>query len=181
MLPVNPTGTTYSNGIPVYSFQSADSVDFQYTFDPNQNNPNGTVPGRDVNTPSGVGYWGSVNIASPKYICDPVNKSNAFSSDFPNWLSTINGQIDLRAFYVECEVVNGQYSFRRIIPDQAEVLSTLSSYTGSPVAYTTEALYYAQSGYLVTVVMVQWSNVFACKSRKVTFLIILVFIDLFRY
>ena len=33
--------------------------------------------------------------------------------------------------------------------------------------YTTEALFYAQSAYFVTIVLVQWSNIFACKSRKV--------------
>ncbi len=58
-------------------------------------------------------------------------------------------------------------------------LDTTSSYLGSPVAFTTEALFYAQSGYLVTVVMVQWSNVFACKSRKVILILILVFFDIF--
>jgi len=36
------------------------------------------------------------------------------------------------------------------------------------VYFTTEALFYAQSGYFVTIVMIQWSNVFACKSRKMT-------------
>lgn len=119
---------------------------------------------------TGIGYFGSNNIASPQYICNDVNIGNAFSDNFPNWLSTINGQIDLRGFYVSCKFVNNQWTYTRLIPDQQEVLATISSYTGSPVAYTTEALYYAQSGYFVTVVMVQWSNVFACKSRKVTYL-----------
>jgi len=53
------------------------------------------------------------------------------------------------------------------VPDQ-QVLWTTSSVSGYYVMFTTEALYYAQSGYFVTIVMIQWSNVFACKSRKVT-------------
>ena len=180
MLPVFPNNYSFNaQGIPVYNFQDPNSVDFQYTFNAAQNNVNGSVTRPDGKI-TGIGFWGSQNIASPLYACHPVNKNNAFSDSFPNWLSTINGQIDLRAFYVECRGSVGNYSFSRLIPDQNEVLSTLSSYTGSPVAYTTEALYYAQSGYFVTVVMVQWSNVFACKSRKVIFYFILVLINLLR-
>lgn len=161
MLPINPNSVNTKGSVPVYSFQDPNQTDFQYTFLASQTNPEGTQG-------NGVGYWGSTNIASPKYICDPVNKGNAFNDSFPNWLSTINGQIDLRAFYVSCTgSTPATYAYKRVIPDLPEVLSTLSSYTGSPVAYTTEALAYAQSGYFVTVVVVQWSNVFACKSRKV--------------
>lgn len=49
-----------------------------------------------------------------------------------------------------------------------DVLDTVSHISGNRVAYTTETIFYAQSSYFVTVVMVQWSNVFACKSRKVS-------------
>lgn len=164
MLPIVPGGTKVnSQGIPVYQFADPDSVDFVYNFDPSvQATPyNGT-------NGNGMGYFGSNQIASPQYICNSVNRNNAFSGDFPNWLSTINAQIDLRAFYVKCgyDSITKQNTFIRLVPDMPEVLGTSSSYTGAPVAYTTEALYYAQSGYFVTVVMVQWSNVFACKSRK---------------
>lgn len=178
MLPIVPSGTKINaQGIPVYQFADPNSVDFIYSFNPSiQATPyNGT-------NGNGMGYFGSSQIASPQYVCNNVNKNNAFSGDFPNWLSTINAQIDLRAFYVKCgyDSITKQNTFIRLIPDMPEVLDTNSSYTGAPVAYTTEALYYAQSGYFVTVVMVQWSNVFACKSRKVIFHFILVFFDLFR-
>lgn len=170
MLPVNSNNISYTTvgteKIPVYSFQDPNAADFQYTFNYYQNNPNGTLAGPNSSVVTGVGYWGSTNIASPLYVCNSVNKGNAFSNDFPNWLSTINARIDLRAFYVECAGNPGGYYYKRFIPDMPEVLGTTSSYSGSPVAYTTEALYYAQSGYFVTVVLVQWSNVFACKSRK---------------
>lgn len=161
MLPINPNSYSInSRGVPVYTFQDPNSADFVYNF-------NGTQTGSAGTAGNGIGYFGTTNIASPMYICDPANKNNAFSDSFPNWLSTINAQIDLRGFYVECQgSTPATYSYKRLVPDQNEVLGTLSSYTGSPVAYTTESLYYAQSGYFVTVVMVQWSNVFACKSRK---------------
>lgn len=60
-------------------------------------------------------------------------------------------------------------------------MGTVSPITGQRVAYTTESIFYAQSAYFVTVVMVQWSNVFACKSRKVKFTFNLGIFDLFSY
>ena len=125
---------------------------------------------------NGLGYFNTCTVAAPNYFCaNPTNQNNGFSGEFPNWLSTINSNIDLRAFYVSCQqnkqTSPSTWSYKRILPNEPEVLNSNSSYSGSPVAYTTEALYYAQSGYFVTVVMVQWSNVFACKSRKVIFML----------
>jgi len=109
------------------------------------------------------------NAASPTfgnpYI--PTNASNAtYSTNFPNWLATTNNLWDLRGCYLKN--VNGSYA--QAIGFPSNVLGTISNITGFPVAYTVEAVFYAQSGYFVTIVMVQWSNVFACKSRKVNHL-----------
>jgi hypothetical protein len=108
-------------------------------------------------------YFGSVNIAPPSYAC--AHKNQMFSKNFPDWISTINSAVDLRGFYVSCNSANNGYNFYLDI--NADVLSSKSPITNRPVAFTTESIFYAQSGYFVTVVMVQWSNVFACKSRKV--------------
>ena len=155
-------------------------MNFEYKFDGSQTPYDGTAE-LDAGRVTGLGYFGSTMIASPQFICHPLNILNAFTNNFPNWLSTVNGQIDLRAFYVTCKYnsTSQQYYYDRIIPDQPQVLDTISSYTGSPVAYTTEALYYAQSGYFVTVVMVQWANLFACKTRKVFIICIIYSIRLF--
>lgn len=170
MLPiVSSTGSIGNNNI-TYKFADATSIDFTYNFKRDDST---------VDSLTGLGYFNTNYIAAPQYACNGANKNNAFSGDFPNWLSTINASIDLRGFYVKCSS-DGQ-SYIRLVPDMLEVLGTISSYTKTPVAYTTEALAYAQSGYFVTVVMVQWSNVFACKSRKVIFSFYnIVFFDLFR-
>lgn len=161
VLPINPNGITQqTDGIPLYSFADPQSINFVYNFDNSA---------ASMNYNAQTGYFNCPYQASPQYICNGKNYNNAQSGEFPNWLATINASIDLRAFYVSCVNTNGIWSFNQLIPTMPEVLSTNSSYTGNPVAYTTEALYYAQSGYFVTVVMVQWSNVFACKSRKVFF------------
>lgn len=111
MLPINPNSVNTSGTVPVYTFLDPNNADFVYTFNASQTGAQGTQG-------NGVGYFGTTNAASPMYVCDPANKNNAFSSDFPNWLSTINAQIDLRAFYVECQgTTPATYYYRRLIPD----------------------------------------------------------------
>jgi sodium/potassium-transporting ATPase subunit alpha len=88
--------------------------------------------------------------------------------NFPYWLSTLNSQVDLRVTYVSCCGPNdinfcSQFSW----PDESQVLNDVSPISGVPVMFTTEALFYAQSGYFVTIVMIQWVNLFCCRSRKV--------------
>lgn len=172
MLPIDTSSVVMKNGFPIYNYQNFATANFVYTFNGSQmSNTNA----------NGLGYFGTDTIASPQYTCDSRNQGNAFNSNFPDWLSTINGQIDLRGFLVTCQKNSAkEWYYNRVVPDQ-DVLYTDSSYFGgvSPVAFTTESLFYAQSGYFVTVVMVQWSNVFACKSRKVIYSFILGFSYLF--
>jgi sodium/potassium-transporting ATPase subunit alpha len=93
----------------------------------------------------------------------PCNENDIQNNNFPNWLSTLNNQLDVRGLYSTCS--NGEYVPNFVFP--LDVLDTYSEISQANVAYTTESIFYAQSAYFVTVVMVQWSNVFACKSRKV--------------
>lgn len=126
MLPiVSHTGTIAQNNI-TYKFADPTNIDFTYTFQRND---------ATVNPTTGLGYFNTDYIAAPQYVCNGNNKNNAFSGDFPNWLSTINASIDLRGFYVKCSD-NGK-SYIPLVPDMPEVLGTISSYTGTPVAYTT--------------------------------------------
>jgi len=93
-----------------------------------------------------------------------------YNTDFPNWLSTINNQLDLRGFYLTNCGPTGKSSINgycMMFDWPTTFLDTVSSITKRRVAFTTETIFYAQSAYFVTIVMVQWSNVFACKSRKV--------------
>lgn len=39
---------------------------------------------------------------------------------------------------------------------------------GWPICYSTEALKYAQSGYLVSIVCVQWADLMICKTRNLS-------------
>lgn len=114
-----------------FTFQNPNNANFQYYF-----NDNATFTTNAYNNMTN--YFNCPYLPSPQYICNPAitNQGNAFNGNFPNWLSTINGNIDLRAFYVTCGSVGGQYVYNRVIPSQ-DTLGTISSYTGYPVAYTT--------------------------------------------
>ena len=110
---------------------------------------------------------------APNFGCEailtPCKTDYIGVQDFPNWLSTTNTKLDLRAFYASCDTTTQKYVLDFEFPSEQDVLGTYSNISGNYVRYTTEAIFFAQSAYFVTVVMVQWSNVFACKSRKVTF------------
>jgi sodium/potassium-transporting ATPase subunit alpha len=130
----------------------------------------------DYNTPIVYGPGGfnpdAVNLNVQGYYtnaCNTPNNPNLQpNTGYPYWLSTINNLVDLRAVFVECCSADPtQYCSQFTWP--TDYLPDISPVSGAQAAFTTEALYYAQSGYFVTIVMIQWSNVFACKSRKVLF------------
>ena len=115
-----------------------------------------------------LGYSGY--LALP---CDGGPGSFSSNDNFPDWLSLNNNALDLRAVYVQCCPPPNQANFctQFTWPAYDTLVQTHSPISKNYVPYTTETIFYAQSGYFVTIVMIQWSNVFACKSRKVRFLL----------
>ena len=146
------------------------------------------IVSRDTIVPAGNENYNTpytyINIPPTYGAPIPPNCNSAtISNNFPNWISDVNSAYDLRAAYLTCNSSTGNYErvFGNDWYDGQNTLQTISTVTNRPVEFTTESIFFAQSGYFVTVVMVQWSNVFACKSRKVRFYFILVFYDLFSY
>ena len=95
------------------------------------------------------------------------------TKDFPNWLADVNNEMDVRGFYLT-NCGNVSYSLNgycQLYTWPTNYLTHNSSLTGRMVSFTTESIFYAQSSYFVSIVMIQWSNVFACKSRKVHMLL----------
>ena len=123
--------------------------------------------------PAAVNF-GNTNI--PANNAD-LNSGN-FNTAFPDWISTLNNKLDLRGWYLVANtgqtntLCKGQYCQAFNWPNPNSVLTTVSTITNMQVAYTTEAIFYAQSAYFATIVIVQWSNVFACKSRKVLYILL---------
>lgn len=105
----------------------------------------------------------------------PLASKAVLNTEFPNWLSPLNNALDVRGFYLstsasECvgkQIIDGYCQHFTNWP--TTYLHTVSPITKQEVAFTPETIFYAQSAYFVTIVMVQWSNVFACKSRKISF------------
>jgi sodium/potassium-transporting ATPase subunit alpha len=133
---------------------------------------NGTM---DANLNTAYTFNPSLPYFNNPYL--PRNASVAnLTGNFPDWIGDINNALDLRGFYLSNECAKGTFTNGYNIsgycqsvswPTASQVLSTVSDHSGQVIAYTAESIFYAQSGYFTTIVMVQWSNVFACKSRKV--------------
>lgn len=84
-------------------------------------------------------YFGNPNI--------PVNSTQAtLSSSFPDWISTLNNNLDLRGYYLSTDAVCytipaittvAGSSYCQIFNWTTDVISTTSTITGYQVAYTT--------------------------------------------
>ncbi|KAL4483686.1 hypothetical protein ABPG73_002428 [Tetrahymena malaccensis] len=87
-----------------------------------------------------------------------------------DWFTLSEGNYDLRKSLVKCDPQTGAF-----IPwihwsdcdiNKSQNWSVLTSQTA---CYSVEAINYAQSVYFLTIVLLQWTNVFACKSRSMSF------------
>jgi sodium/potassium-transporting ATPase subunit alpha len=137
-------------------------------------NPVNNVTDNSANTNINTPY--TYNETAPSFGSPNIPllaASATMNTNFPDWISTLNNQMDLRGFYQSKSCGSGftmnQYGYCPVFtwPTSDQVLHTKSTITNLEIVYTTESIFYAQSGYFVTIVLVQWSNVFACKSRKV--------------
>merc|ERR1719387_2249591 len=96
------------------------------------------------------------------------------------WDYTNNGKLDIRLFYSYKNAENPNGSIRE--PDQWTKCRWDPAVEGEfpefykwshvteqwPICYSTEALKYAQSGYLVSIVCVQWADLMICKTRNLS-------------
>jgi sodium/potassium-transporting ATPase subunit alpha len=93
----------------------------------------------------------------------------------PDWigLTNTNGFADMRQSLIFCNA-SGMWQQYKPAYKMAQMstcrLNTTSHITKAKVCYTSESVYYGQSSYFVAIVMVQWSNIISCKSRKASFI-----------
>ena len=84
-----------------------------------------------------------------------------------DWVYLDSASYDLRMTMLNCGIANGVPVFTPVISTWGTCnVQQISPYTNLPVCYTTEAGKYAQTGYLVGVILCQIANGFACKTRK---------------
>ena len=87
------------------------------------------------------------------------------------WDKTKNAKVDIRLFYAKERQDDSNWTACRWDPKSTDYpdffkFSHVSDYF--PICYSTEALKYAQSGYLVSIVCVQWADLMICKTRNLS-------------
>jgi len=110
--------------------------------------------------------------------------NDEYSPDQPgvgnsNWNSEMNGAteldwngvkhaaVDFRLFYVN-RPAEAWSRCRWLDASEGLEFYRLSGVSGTQICWTTEALRYAQGGYLISIVCVQWSDLMICKTRNLS-------------
>ncbi|KAL4510360.1 hypothetical protein ABPG72_008250 [Tetrahymena utriculariae] len=87
-----------------------------------------------------------------------------------DWFTVTEGNYDLRKTFVTCDKQTGTFVPVYSWSDCDITLSrNKSPITDQTACYSTDAQRYAQSVYFISVVLLQWSNIFACKSRSTSY------------
>jgi hypothetical protein len=85
------------------------------------------------------------------------------------WDKTRNAKVDVRLYYAHHIKPDGWTKCRWSTADGAPFFYTASFVSDwHPVCYSTEALKFAQSGYLCSIVCVQWADLMICKTRNLS-------------
>jgi len=86
---------------------------------------------------------------------------------FYDWSTSRDGGITMQEFYVNCSKIAGT---ERARPDYyvpiSQTLDTISSISGKPVRYTSEALKYAQTSAFLAIIVCQWATRIVCRTRR---------------
>jgi hypothetical protein len=85
---------------------------------------------------------------------------------FINWNGNKHNGVDLRLFFVNRNPES--WSICRWTESDGLPFYSHSAVSTVQVCYTTEALRYAQGGYLVSIVCVQWSDLMISKTRALS-------------
>jgi len=118
---------------------------------------------------------GYIPKPSDIYNPDALNQgnSNYLNPDYKvmlNWNQNKHNAVDIRLFYAE---KRGPASWTKCRWPNSENTAhpkfyNFSHVNNAQVCYTTEALRYAQCGYLVSIVCVQWADLMICKTRALS-------------
>jgi sodium/potassium-transporting ATPase subunit alpha len=155
------------NDTDVYTAENTDLV--QGGTDENKTGFNGvTCPGSyDGNTPTGKFgcRYGHTKMLYP----DGELKSIREDETPLAWDKTRNSKVDIRLYYAFHRDADQWTKCRWSTANEAPFFYTASySSEWHPVCYSTEALKYAQSGYLASIVCVQWADLMICKTRNLS-------------
>ena len=113
----------------------------------------------------------NANIMKGATCNDDLARMTANNEDFSwtiDWFLVSDGKYDLRKSFVKCNESTGKWESRVGSWSYCDIHSdhNYSKFVENTACYTTDALKYAQSSFFAGIVFFQWSNIFACKSRK---------------
>lgn len=109
----------------------------------------------------GQSKYGNTNLMIPagKTLDDEISIA---------WDKAKHGKVDIRLFYAKEREADAWTSCRWPLAGDSPNFYRYSSVTEWPICYTTEALKFAQAGYLVSIVCVQWADLMICKTRNLS-------------
>jgi sodium/potassium-transporting ATPase subunit alpha len=117
-------------------------------------------------------YNTSCQYGNSKMIWDPDTEANIDKRKELTqlaWDKTRNSKVDIRLYYAHQRAADRWTKCRWSEAEGSPFFYTASySSEWHPVCYSTEALKFAQSGYLVSIVCVQWADLMICKTRNLS-------------
>ncbi|KAL4470479.1 hypothetical protein ABPG74_012090 [Tetrahymena malaccensis] len=96
--------------------------------------------------------------------------NTAYNEEQIDWVTISEGKKDLRTMFVYCDETSDKWStlFEWSMCDVNDSKNH-SPLTGMNACYTTDALKFGQTAWFISIVFFQWSNIFAVKSRRLSF------------
>jgi sodium/potassium-transporting ATPase subunit alpha len=137
-----------------------------------------------VGNGGGKSWYGNTNAGNALETCTGTGVDKVCTDNVVKlaWDKTKMSKVDARLFYYNVRNADSWTNCRwndfkdktvdgKVIKANSEnPYFYKHSYTSEwhPVCYSTEALKYAQSGYLVSIVIVQWAYLMICKNRNLS-------------
>jgi len=130
----------------------------------------GIRPGSTFGLATEMGY---IPDPSDEYNPNALNygNSNWLKQDYKvmlNWNGNKHNGVDVRLFYGDFRGPSSWSKCRWTKGDGSFDFYSQSHISRNQICYTTEALRYAQAGYLISIVCVQWSDLMICKTRALS-------------
>lgn len=115
--------------------------------------------GANGTTVIGHSLYGNTNMDAPKE-----------EWQIMAWDKIKNAKVDIRLMYADARDADAWTKCRWDPKDESLPFFYRESYSSDywPICYSTEALKMAQSGYLCSIVCVQWADLMICKTRNLS-------------
>jgi len=108
------------------------------------------------------------DVYNPSY--SNKGNSNFGDDDYEttlDWNGSKHDRVDFRLFYTD-RPASSWSRCRWLNENEGLEFYRKSGVSGTQICYTTEALRYAQGGYLISIVCVQWADLMICKTRNLS-------------